>query len=216
MDHYVASNEDQYGPWRVGPAYPFIFHPSITRTMAPKEIAFPAAESAMFGGLIVKTFYQPYENADQAPGPLRYPAELEALETMQALWTKGLEQAEQAAAQSPPGKRDAGERLAALGLFIRNSIATVIHIKRWWLLNIALQASGNRAGSLAILDRLDALATAEIANAERTIPAVERDSRLGWEPSMEYVCDRWHLEWKIRQVRSALSEIATYRNCLNL
>ena len=28
MDHYVGSNEDQYGPWRVGPAYPFVFHPA--------------------------------------------------------------------------------------------------------------------------------------------------------------------------------------------
>ena len=53
-------------------------------------------------------------------------------------------------------------------------------------------------------------------NARETIPAVECDSRLGWEPSMEYVCDPWHLEWKIRQVESALREIATYRKILAL
>ena len=45
---------------------------------------------------------------------------------------------------------------------------------------------------------------------------VEFDSRLGWEPSMEYVCDKWHLEWKIRQVNSALTEIAAYRRMLHL
>jgi len=42
------------------------------------------------------------------------------------------------------------------------------------------------------------------------------DSRLGWEPSMEYVGDQWHLDWKIRQVKSALLEIADYRKILSL
>ena len=39
---------------------------------------------------------------------------------------------------------------------------------------------------------------------------------LGWEPSMEYVCDKWHLEWKLRQVESALRETSAYRRMLNL
>ena len=30
MNFYTASNEDQYGPWRVGAAYPFVFHPNIS------------------------------------------------------------------------------------------------------------------------------------------------------------------------------------------
>jgi hypothetical protein len=33
---------------------------------------------------------------------------------------------------------------------------------------------------------------------------------------MEYVCDKWHLEWKIRQVNSALDEIKAYRKMLFL
>lgn len=42
-----------------------------------------------------------------------------------------------------------------------------------------------------------------------TIPLVEADSSLGWEPSMFYVADREHLEWKLRQledVRRRISE----------
>ena len=66
------------------------------------------------------------------------------------------------------------------------------------------------------LDAIEAIAYAEIKNAEDTIPSVEADSRLGWEPSMEYVCDKWHLEWKIRQVNAALREIAAYRRMLHL
>ena len=216
MDHYVASNEDQYGPWRVGPAYPLMFQPNITMTRSSKEIDFPAAPHAHFGGRIVKTLYQPYENARQSPGPLRFPKELKRLERMLAQWRLGVVEVEAALAGMPASKRPDGERLLALGRFIEHSIVTTIHVKRWWLLNTRLQASDNPEAMLAIVDELVALAEAEMRNARETMPAVETDSRLGWEPSMEYVCDKWHLEWKIRQVQSALREIATYRQMLEL
>ncbi len=208
MDHYVATNEDQYGPWRVGPAYPFIFQPNITRTMMNKEIKFPTAPHAHFGSAIIKTLYQPYENANQAPAFMRYPAELRSLERMLAEWENGLSEAEQTAVTPE------GERLAALGRFIRNSILTTIHIKQWWLLNMKLQLSDSEESALETLAEIEKIARAEISNAEDTIPSVECDSRLGWEPSMEYVCDRHHLEWKIRQVNSVLTEIEIYRNII--
>ena len=79
-----------------------------------------------------------------------------------------------------------------------------------------MQNSTTKEEALALLDEIEKLAYVEIENAKDTIPAVETDSRIGWEPSMEYVTDKWHLEWKIRQVHAALREIATYRGCLNL
>lgn len=208
MEHYTASNEDQYGPWRVGPAYPFIFQPNITRTMQNKEIRFPTAEHAHFGWKIIKTLYQPFENINQSPGFLRYPAEIRELEKMLSLWEKGCLEAQFAAGT------EEGDRFVALANFIRNSIVTTINIKKWWLLNMKLQTSENADAALAVLDQIEALAKEEIENARQTIPWVNADSRIGWEPSMEYVCDQWHLEWKIRQVNSALREIAQYRTML--
>ena len=216
MDHYTASNEDQYGPWRVGAAYPFIFQPNISRTMSRKDIDFPTAPHAHFGGRIVKTFYMPYENTAQSPGFLRYPAELRSLRKMLKLWEQGLAEAGKAVKAADRAKRDEAKRLEALGHFIRNSVITAIHIKEWWQANIAMQASGSAKEAEKYLDKIEKLAYAEIENAKDTIPAVEFDSRLGWEPSMEYVCDKWHLEWKIRQVNSALREIADYRKMLHL
>lgn len=205
MDHYVASNEDQYGPWRVGAAYPFIFQPNITRTMLPKEIQFPTAPQAHFGWRIIKTLYQPYENSNQAPGFLRFPAELRELRKMEAEWLDGLRQLE-GVPDSPEGMY-----LAALGQFILCSIRTVIHIKTWWGLNMQLQLSPSVQAALDRLDEIEQLAREELANALEALPAVRADSRLGWEPSMEYVCDEWHLDWKRRQLESALREIAQYR-----
>ena len=217
MSHYVASNEDQYGPWRVGAAYPFIFQPNISRTMTSKEIKFPTAPHAHFGWKIVKTFYTPYENAEQTPGFLRYPAELRSLEKMLGFWNKALEEAKKAVECADPGKKDEAKRFEALGHFIRNSIVTVMNIKKWWQLNMAMQNCATAEEALAYLDKIEALAYEEIENAKDTIPVVEFDSRLGWEPSMEYVCDKWHLEWKIRQVtQGALREIAAYRKMLLL
>ena len=69
---------------------------------------------------------------------------------------------------------------------------------------------------LFILDKIEVLAYEDIENAKEAMKYVELDSRLGWEPSMEYVGDVWHLDWKIRQVNSALREIADYRKILSL
>ena len=63
---------------------------------------------------------------------------------------------------------------------------------------------------------MEELARREIENAREVIPDVERDSRLGWEPSMEYVAGRWHIEWKIRQVENTLREIDAYRDIVRL
>jgi len=65
----------------------------------------------------------------------------------------------------------------------------------------------------AIVEEMTVMAEEEIKNAERAIACAEYDSRLGWEPSMEYIADAEHLRWKIAQVRYAVgSELAEYLN----
>ena len=216
FDYLPATNEDQYGPSRVGPSYPLIFQPNITRTMARKEIAFPTDPNAHFGNRIIFTLYQPYENINQLPATLRYPVELKALKHFLELWDEGIELYAQAIAAAPEAKREALERELNIGKFIRHAAQTTHNTKLWWCLNRDLQNVKTAAEGLELLDKIEALAYEEIENARTAIPLVEADSRLGWEPSMEYVCDRWHLEWKIRQVNSALLEIADYRKILNL
>ena len=57
-----------------------------------------------------------------------------------------------------------------------------------------------------IIAEMKALAEAEIENARRTIPLVQLDSRLGFEPSMEYIGDEAHILWKIETTQKALEE----------
>ena len=57
----------------------------------------------------------------------------------------------------------------------------------------------------------------EIANVRQTLPLVDADSALGYEPSMDYVADREHLEWKIRQLSSVLEvDIPNYRKGIEI
>ncbi len=38
----------------------------------------------------------------------------------------------------------------------------------------------------------------EIENAKSAIPLVQMDSRLGYEPSMDYMCSEAHIRWKLK------------------
>ena len=217
IPHLPSTNEDQYGPLRVGPSYPLIFGPSITRTMASREIKFPTAPHAHFGYRIIKTLYQPFENINQPAGGIRFPVELRELATFLDLWDKGLAAYEKAVSAAPERKRAELETELNLGRFIRCSATTCRNVKQWWLLNQELLISSDKKRSLELLDKLEALALAEIENARSAIPFVEKDSRIGWEPSMEYVCDKWHIDWKIDQTtRVVKNEIGDFRTILNL
>ena len=83
---------------------------------------------------------------------------------------------------------------AGVGMFFRNTLRTMSGIKRWWLLNKKLETEYSLPEAERILDELEKIATKEMENVRETIPLVEYDSRLGWEPTMEYVTDKAHLE----------------------
>ena len=188
---YVPTNEDQYGPFRVGPAFPLLFDAD--------EIDFPDADYAHFGNRILKTAYRPHD-----PNVLE--GEIGCLEAMAARWAQGVEAMRRAVGATPQRKLDDARRMLNLGEFVACCVHTTIHVKRWWRLRQDLAATDGAPATSAVLAAMEELAEAEIANATAAIPLVDADSRLGWEPSMEYMADREHLEWKIAQVRGVLDE----------
>ncbi len=206
--HYVPTNEDQYGPNRIGPSYPLIFHPHITRTFTSQELDVHA---------FVKTLYHPFENAQQSPGPLRIDAEIRSYRHMRRLLGRGLAEMGRAIRLAPAAKREAGQRQALLVQFMANTVTTTLHVKEWWKLNQRLFVARDRRTLHRLLDALVKVARAEMVNARATIPLVQRDSRLGWEPIMTYMCDKARLEWKLRQVQRVLEdEIPCYRKTVDL
>jgi hypothetical protein len=208
---YIPTNEDQYGPFRVGPSYPMVFK----KRMFEQDLQIPSSWHAMFGSTIALTNYEPAESVHQSLGISRFEVEIRSLEQMLARWNQGNLSLEQAIELTPERKRVEADRLLGMNRFIVHTVQTVIHLKQWWLLKQRLFTEPDPQRGNAILDELTELAEQEIANAEATIPLVEADSRLGWEPSMDYMTDPEHIRWKIAQVRSVIDkEFADYRKSL--
>lgn len=205
-DHYPCTNEDQYGPFRVGPAYPLVFHPNLSMTFASNNAQLPEAPFAYYGSRIVFTDYKPFDHTGQTAGMRRTEREQAMLKRLLDRWEQGLDAMTLAVEATPARKRAAAERMLALGRFIRHTLITVLHVKQWYRLNMALLNTTETDAMHRILDELETVGRHEIANAEATLPVVQADSRLGWEPSMEYMCDADHLQWKIRQVKRVIDE----------
>jgi hypothetical protein len=95
---------------------------------------------------------------------------------------------------------------------MRNSCRTVLHVKRHYILKQKLAIAGDKKTAEEIIDGIEQIVKAERENVLDTLPLVQADSRLGWEPSMEYTTDEKGLRWKLRQLDYELNiKIPTYK-----
>ena len=180
---YPPTNQDQYGPFRIGPAYPLLFQ--------GQETTIPAVPYAHHGNIIVTTRYI-FANPERVDGEIRL------LEHMKALMEEGLARLQAARRHTPTGRADDADYMLNLGDYIVHCVQTTINTKKWYQLDRRLSVDGGpRAAREELCRRMLALAEEEKANAEAAIPCVERDSRLGWEPTMEYLGDAEHIRWKL-------------------
>jgi hypothetical protein len=85
-----------------------------------------------------------------------------------------------------------------------------VNVKKWYLdKQILLSEATPEEKRVAALRMLD-IAKAELQNAEDAIRCVRLDSRLGYEPSMEYMADESHIREKIVATRRAMEELAAF------
>lgn len=183
--NYVPSNENQYGPFRVGVSFPLCL---------AKEAKVPSSTEAMFGNRILTTaHFSTFAGVDGLPYGIRINDENAFLEIMLDYMQKGVAILEES--------RNSNEKLSELinlGKFIVHTIKTGINARRWHMLKMKLYSTEDKRAFAELLDKMESLLDEECENAKETIPIVEKDSRLGWEPSMLYMTDRWHIEWKLR------------------
>lgn len=199
--YYDAVAADQYGPFRIGPAYPLCFN---------RRIAPPAAAYASTGGDIVEPKYEPftwYTNSLASIPPVSIHSEIERLSIMSSFMEKGIRLIEEI---SDPNEDL--EELLGLGKYIKCTVETAIHVKRFAVAHARLNSALDARDMKKQIDIMEQIAFAEIENAKSAIPLVQANSRLGWEPTMEYLGDEEHIRWKIRQVEYMLkAELATFK-----
>ena len=211
ITYFTPTNGDQGAASRVGPAYPF----SLYHQARP-----PHKEEAMFGNRVVSNtpsgdvvhFSFISKDPNGSAMPLRIHPEMESLKVMHSLMQQGVDVFE-----SIPEKNEKLLSIINLGKYITNCVQTNINAKQWYILKCKLNASFDRDSARGVVVQMEELLYAEIENAKKTIPLVEADSRLGWEPSMLYLGDKEHIEWKIRQVNYVLDKELVYlKKCIEL
>ena len=203
-EYYICADEDQYGPFRVGPSYPLVYN---------VDVKIPTVPYAHFGGNKICVtdyassevfFYISFGQMRTARPQQRHPEEARCLEKLEQKFSEGRAILEQIAVELAGWQKDECLRLCNLIHYMEHCARTTIHVKQWNVLRKKCNVETDSRKLLDLHRQMVELAEAEIKNAEATIPLVQADSRLGWEPSMEYIGSEYHLRWKIRQVRQML------------
>jgi len=188
---YVPTDNDQYGAARIGPAFPFC----ITAPFMPPVNKYAHAKNP-------RGFYDPMHGGltygNISLYSIRIRKEIEMLEKSDAYMASGL-----AKMTSCTGidNHEALLRLINLGEYIRCNLRTIIHVKHWFILRQQLSVEQDRQKLDELVTAMSALLDKEIENAQKAIPLAEVDSRLGWEPCLEYQADADHIRWKIKQAQ---------------
>lgn len=206
LHYYPSAAEDQYGPFRIGPAYPLVFR---------YDVQIPTVPYAHFGGNTIcftdyasDGLYRITSAGMRNTGLIqqRIPGEIRCLEKMRDLLRQGRNMLESLTVKLEGRRKDDCLRLINQIHFMENTATTAIHVKEFAKRKWQVRTLTDPDELAAVLREMIAIAGEEIRNAEATIPLAEYDSRLGWEPSMEYIGGVRHLNWKIRQTRQVMEQ----------
>jgi len=195
--HYIPSGENQYGTYRIGPAFPFCLRRELKKPNTPEMI---------YGNTIYNVLPVRSDDKHKSPYGLRVRAELKHHKQALALTKSALAKLKKIKSKSAELKK-----FVNMVEFMVRCHITACNFKEYYILVTKLHASGSQDDIASIAARIEKLCLKEIENAKATIPLVRRDSSIGYEPSMDYQCDEESILWKIRQVEYMLkNELVAY------
>ncbi|MBE6589347.1 MAG: hypothetical protein E7643_04140 [Ruminococcaceae bacterium] len=199
----ITTGEDQYGPMRIGPSYPIVLYHH-------KKLVIPFGKHAMHGqnAICFPNYTYPFYRDGMYE---KCQGESRLYKEASVLLINGAKRLTELLPRVHEGKRDEARRIAGIAEFMGRAVLTTHHVKEAYFRKYALLTDED-VDFGATLDELSEIFRAEIENAKATVPLVEFDSRLGYEPSMDYMCHREALEWKIKlQTEILEEEIAALR-----
>jgi len=198
LANMVPTVEDQYGALRIGPSHPFYAGRKVGEGVSPPQDKF--AMHRLREGMY-RNVYHYYRKADKYT---IIPKEIAAYEYVKECLEKGI-----ALLDGVEQKNEDLERLINMGRFMHRTILTALHMKQFYLRDQRRQESSNPEEQARLINEMIDILCAERENAVNTIPLVNFDSILGFEPSMEYVTDEARLLWKINQVDEEIQMLRT-------
>ena len=109
------------------------------------------------------------------------------------------------------------KKLIGIIKFIVNSCNTTINYKKFYINIQKLSIAKNKVRAAKSISEIEKILLIERENVLNTIPLVQNDSRLGYEPSMQYRTDEKGLRWKLKQIDFELNNtIPLYRKSNSL
>ena len=202
--YHISTTADQYGPCRIGPSYPFVLFDK-------QDIKVPMASYAHHD-ITFAVYGYPWGNCvlGDEEKDKKFNYEIYSFRIAEDLYTKGCEILEKAIEKIPERKKENANRIFALCLFYRNTLRTAINIKEFFKRKFVLKETHGEERNKLVAEMLE-ICFDEVENAQNTIPLVEFDSRLGYEPSTEYMTDRAHIEWKLNLMKELIEkELPSY------
>lgn len=176
---------NQYGPFRIGPAYPFNF--------GGKRIErrdFPELHYAAYGIDICHLNFTEELWGERMCETEKVPAELKLLRPLAESFFSGAARMRHMSLSLKGRQAREAHRMSVLGEYLARVVNSAINLKRG---AVAWEAKDDAA--------LKEIAREELANARAALPLVDADSRLGFECSMEYTGGRKQIEWKMDRMR---------------
>lgn len=201
--NYVPSDENHYGPFRIGPAYPLCL---------VRGIKYPNPPGVYMGNRIYGTMRDNYDHWGRHDCySLRVRAEIEQNKKCRAALISAKKLLD-----SIEVKTESLERLINLVAFLEKCHTTAIHAEEFYIESYKLYSADTKPKLAACLTKLERIAKAEYKNAKSAIPIVKRDSSIGFEASMGYQCDEAAIKWKLRQLDYVInSEILLYKRSVD-
>ena len=192
ISNYVASNENQYGPYRIGPAFPFCLRKALKK---------PDKMPLLYGNRIYHSmaFHEDLVGPEYHPFNIRRMDEILLHKKAAQLTLDGLK-----ILKKIPEKSAELKKLIILIEFLYRCHVTAVNFKEFSLLREKLLAATSWSETERLRKKIEALILKEKKNVEATIPLVRKDSSLGYEPSMDYTCDEEALLWKLKQLQYVL------------
>ncbi len=201
IKNYPPTDEMQYGPMRIGTAYPMC----LVKDMKPQE-----EPDLMFGLSICFNTLAPWDIGRYTPFSLRIRNEIKLLKANVKRVKKVITLLD--AIQNP---NEELLRLINTVKYIKCMFITCVNSYEFFIEKHKLSIVGNLAGLKKITANIRKIAQEEIANAEESVEYAEKDSAIGYEPSMGYVASPDRIRWKIKQVKYMLNcELSNYEKNL--
>ncbi len=201
IKNYPPTDEMQYGPMRIGTAYPLC----LTKDLKPKE-----EENLLFGLRICFNTLHPWDLGRYAPFSMRVRNEIK-------IHGKNVKRLKKVIAELEAISNPNDELLKLINTikYMKCMFVTCINAYEFYIEKHKLMIAETKHEINKITAKIKSIAESEIANAEESIEYAEKDSSIGYEPSMGYVASPARIGWKIRQVKRMLkAELSVYEKNL--